>query len=109
MPGQRGGNTCNGFGGGDLGKSPLTLTSACWRQPYRLHHNPGMDLPHPPAEPRHAQVNAFVDHPGGCYACRWFGKRVGTEVRCGYPGAGHMRSQPDLGCAFWQRERGSDD
>jgi hypothetical protein len=54
-------------------------------------------------------VNAFVDHPGGCYTCRWFGDRRGGAVWCGYPGGGHLRTQADRGCAFWQREPGSDD
>jgi hypothetical protein len=55
-------------------------------------------------------VNVFTEHPGGCYTCRWFGERlVGTSVWCGYPSAGHVRSQAGHGCAFWQRELGSDD
>jgi hypothetical protein len=61
-----------------------------------------------PAHRRH-EVNAFADHPGGGYTCRWFGERVSGAVWCGYPRAGHVRSQAKLGCAFWQREPGSDD
>ena len=37
------------------------------------------------ARPWH-RVNVFVEHPGGCYTCRWFGHRVADEVWCGYPG-----------------------
>ena len=42
----------------------------------------------------------------------WLGKRGerrGGAVWCGYPGAGHLRSQAHLGCPFWQREPGADD
>ena len=49
-----------------------------------------------------------VDHPGGCYACRYFGERVDVAVWCGRPGHGHVRSQAENGCAFWEREPGSE-
>ena len=54
-------------------------------------------------------VDVFVDHPGGCYTCRWFGERVGFDVRRADPRAPHVRSLPEQGCAFWEREPGSDD
>jgi hypothetical protein len=38
-----------------------------------------------------------VDHPGGCFACRYFGHRVcGDAVCCAKPGAEHVRSQAHL-------------
>ena len=63
----------------------------------------------PTLAPRVVRINAFVDHPSGCYTCRWFGERVGFDVRCADPRAPHVRSLPEQGCAFWEREPGSDD
>jgi hypothetical protein len=59
--------------------------------------------------PAFYRVNVFAEHPGGCYTCRYFGERVGVAVWCAQPGGEHHRSQAHLGCAFWQREPGSDD
>jgi hypothetical protein len=59
--------------------------------------------------PTFSRVNVFVEHPGGCYTCRWFGERVDVAVSCARPGGEHVRSQAPLGCAFWEREPGSDD
>ena len=53
--------------------------------------------------------NPAGERPGGCFTCRWFGHRVDVAVWCGKPGFGHVRSQAERGCAFWQREPGSDD
>ncbi len=53
--------------------------------------------------------SAHVEHPGGCYTCRYFGHRVGVAVWCGRPDGGHVRSQAERGCAFWEREPGADD
>ena len=55
------------------------------------------------------RVNVFAEHPGGCYTCRYFGERVGVAVWCAKPGGEHHRSQAHLGCAFWEREPGTDD
>src|SRR5437764_15452586 len=57
--------------------------------------------------PAFYRVNVYAERPGGCYSCTWFGHRVDVAVWCGKPGCGHVRSQPHLGCAFWQREPGS--
>ena len=53
--------------------------------------------------------NPHAEHPGGCFTCRYFGHRVDVAVWCGKPGCGHVRSQADRGCAFWEREPGADD
>ena len=58
---------------------------------------------------QHATFNPHADHPGGCFTCRYFGHRVDVAVWCGKPGHGHVRSQADRGCAFWEREPGADD
>jgi len=58
---------------------------------------------------RLATFNPHADHPGGCFTCRYFGHRVDVAVWCGKPGCGHVRSQADRGCAFWEREPGADD
>jgi hypothetical protein len=53
--------------------------------------------------------DAFAEHPGGCYVCRYFGQRIGGDtVKCAKPGDEHVRSQAECGCAFWQREPGAD-
>ena len=47
---------------------------------------------------------------GGCYTCRYFGRRVAeVHLWCERPRREHVRSQPDRGCAFWQRELGADE
>jgi hypothetical protein len=56
-----------------------------------------------------ASFNPHVEHPGGCYACRWFGHRVDVAVWCARPSGEHVRSQAERGCAFWEREPGADD
>jgi hypothetical protein len=53
--------------------------------------------------------NPAVERPGGCFSCCYFGHRVDVAVWCGKPGQGHVRSQAERGCAFWQREAGADD
>src|SRR5213595_782473 len=53
--------------------------------------------------------NPGAEHPGGCFTCRYFGERVDVAVWCGMPGHGHVRSQAERGCAFWERELGADD
>jgi hypothetical protein len=55
-----------------------------------------------------APFNPTAEHPGGCYSCRYFGERRDPAVWCGKPGGEHLRSQADRGCAFWEREAGSD-
>jgi hypothetical protein len=59
--------------------------------------------------PAFYRVNVFAEHPGGCYTCHYFGHRVDVAVWCGKPGQGHVRSQAERGCAFWEREPGADD
>ena len=59
-----------------------------------------------PTDPFHPFLS---EERGGCFTCRWFGKRVGYEVWCNDPRGPMMRSVPIQGCAFWQREPGSDD
>jgi hypothetical protein len=54
-------------------------------------------------------VATFTPHPGECFTRRHFGERVGVAVSCGKPGHGHVRSQAERGCAFWEREPGADD
>jgi len=45
--------------------------------------------------------NAFAEHPGGCYTCRYFGRETNPdEVRCAKLGDEHVRSQASRGCAF---------
>ncbi len=56
-----------------------------------------------------ATFNPATEHPGGCYVCRYFGHRVDVAVWCALPGGGHVRSQAERGCAFWEREPGADD
>jgi len=56
-----------------------------------------------------AHFSPAVDHPGGCFCCRYFGHRVDVAVWCVRPRSEHVRSQADRGCAFWEREPGSDD
>ena len=68
-----------------------------------------MEVRSVPSGERPAGFHAFADHPGGCYACRWFGERVGVAVLCARADGEHVRSQADRGCAFWEREPGSDD
>ena len=55
------------------------------------------------------RVDVFTEHPGGCYTCRHFGERLDPAVWCRNPGHEHVRSQAERGCAFWEREPGSDD
>jgi len=57
---------------------------------------------------RLATFNLHADRPGGCFTCRYFGERVDVAVWCGKPGSGHVRSQAERGCAFWEREPGAD-
>jgi len=58
---------------------------------------------------RGAPFSPAVDHPGGCYTCRYFGQRVvETSVWCINPSHEHVRSQAERGCAFWEREPGAD-
>lgn len=66
----------------------------------------------PPSErlPVGPSFNAFGDHVGGCYTCAYFGERLeGDTVKCAKPGDEHVRAQAHQGCAFWQREPGTDD
>ena len=55
-----------------------------------------------------ATFRPIIDHPGGCYTCRFFGERRDPAVWCAYPGGEHVRAQAELGCSFWQREAGAD-
>ena len=57
---------------------------------------------------RSETFNPAAERPGGCFSCRWFGHHVGVAVWCAQPGGEHVRSQAERGCAFWQREPGSD-
>ena len=59
--------------------------------------------------PPRYQFSPAMDHPGGCYTCRYFGERRDPAVWCANPGGEHLRSQAERGCAFWEREPGSDD
>jgi hypothetical protein len=56
-----------------------------------------------------AMFNPHTEHPGGCFTCRYFGERVDVAVWCARPGGEHVRSQAERGCAFWEREPGTDD
>ena len=57
-----------------------------------------------------ATFSPAADQPGGCYTCRYFGRRIGgSAVWCANPGGEHVRSQAERGCAFWERESGADD
>jgi hypothetical protein len=56
-----------------------------------------------------ATFNPAAERPAGCFTCRYFGHRVDVAVWCCKPGCGHVRSQADRGCAFWEREPGADD
>ena len=54
--------------------------------------------------------NPIAEPLGGCYTCRYFGHRMGgSTIRCAKPEHEHVRSQAENGCAFWQREPGTDD
>lgn len=49
-----------------------------------------------------------------CKHCRWLDKLVdcgvGVQVaHCKLPGGPRVRSEPEFGCAFWEREAGVDD
>jgi hypothetical protein len=61
------------------------------------------------ATPSFYRVNVFAQHSDGCFTCRYFGHRVDGAVWCGRPGHGHVRSQAERGCAFWEREPGADE
>jgi hypothetical protein len=54
-------------------------------------------------------VATFTPRPGECFTRRHFGERVGVAVSCGKPGHGHVRSQAERGCAFWEPEPFTDD
>ena len=56
-----------------------------------------------------ATFNPAIEHPGGCFTCRYFGERVDVAVWCARPGGEHVRSQAERGCAFWEREPCADD
>jgi hypothetical protein len=55
------------------------------------------------------RVTVVAERFGGCYTCRYFGERREPAVWCAHPGGEHVRSQAERGCAFWEREPGSDD
>jgi hypothetical protein len=55
-----------------------------------------------------ATFNPVMEHPGGCYTCRYFGERRDVAIWCAHPGHEHVRSQAHRGCAFWEREPGAD-
>lgn len=55
------------------------------------------------------RVIVVAERLGGCYTCRYFGERRDVAVWCAYPAGEHHRSQAERGCAFWEREPGSDD
>ena len=55
----------------------------------------------------------FRDHVGararGCYTCRYFlGRIAGEHLVCEQRGV-HIVARPRDGCAYWEREPGSDD
>jgi hypothetical protein len=56
-------------------------------------------------------IDVFADHPGQCFTCRYFLGRYNDEaVICDDSRSlEHCPSLPHLGCAFWEREAGSDD
>ena len=46
----------------------------------------------------------------GCFTCAHFhGRFLATHLVCEHRGATWVMGQPQNGCAFWQREPGSDD
>ena len=60
-------------------------------------------------------INVFVDHPGGCYTCRYSGPQpmqftplMHEWVPCSRPNT-WPATFPHKGCAGWEREPGSDD
>jgi hypothetical protein len=54
-------------------------------------------------------IRIVIERSGGCYTCRYFGERREPAVWCAKPGGEHVRSQAERGCAFWERELGTDD
>ncbi len=54
------------------------------------------------------QFRSPTDRPGGCYVCCFFGERRDPAVWCAKPGGEHVRLQAERGCAFGEREPGSD-
>jgi hypothetical protein len=46
-----------------------------------------------------------------CWHCRHFDgmNPPGVNARCSRPGGNRVRSQPEGGCSFWEREPGADD
>jgi hypothetical protein len=56
-----------------------------------------------------ATFNPAIEHPGGCFTCRYFGVRLDVAVWSIHSGREHVRSQAARGCAFWEREPGTDD
>ena len=66
-----------------------------------------------PSCPRLGRMTGFQPYgtPRPCRYCHWFVRaepHAGT-VFCGHDGTLHRHAAPATGCAFWQREPGSDD
>jgi hypothetical protein len=46
----------------------------------------------------------------GCFTCTHFqGRYSSGHVVCEHRGGTHVIGQPKIGCAYWEREPGSDD
>lgn len=60
-------------------------------------------------------TSEFLNPPNSartCYTCHWWRATRGRAVECGPrpPASGAwLVAQPERGCAFWEREPGSDD
>lgn len=56
-------------------------------------------------------MNPLAGEPRPCWHCRWWaGFAVGgVHGRCALPGGTPVQATPADGCAFWEREPGTDD
>jgi hypothetical protein len=55
--------------------------------------------------------NPYPANPNPCWHCHWFKGMVyqNTAAECGNPKCSKIRSQPENGCASFEREPGADD
>ena len=60
--------------------------------------------------PPHTHFSPWVD-PRPCWFCAHFGRMLhdGTAALCARPDLSRVQASPTNGCAFWEREPGSDD
>ncbi len=59
----------------------------------------------------HSTISDFSIEPRLCWHCSDFGgfDASGSHGRCAKPGEACVQASPAMGCAFWQREVGTDD